>query len=63
MSEADMRKISSGLRIYDDMFMLDEGELLIFLSMTDENNLPVIIDRLKGVSPQFVIEATDKTGY
>ncbi len=63
MSEADMRKISSGLRIYDDMFMLDEEELLIFLSMTDKSNLPVIIDRLKGVSPQFVIEATDKTGY
>jgi hypothetical protein len=63
MSEADMIKISSGLRIYDDMFMLDEGEILIFLSMTDERNLPVIIDRLKVVAPQFVIEATDKTGY
>jgi len=63
MSEADMRKISSGLRIYDDMFMLDEGEILIFLSMTNENNLPVIIDRLKVVAPQFTIEATNKTGY
>ena len=63
MSEADMRKISSGLRIYDDMFMLDEGEILIFLSMTNESNLPVIIDRLKVVAPQFVIEATDKTGH
>ena len=62
MSEADMRKISSGLRIYDDMFMLDEGEILIFLSMTNESNLPVIIDRLKVVAPQFVIEATDKMG-
>lgn len=63
MSEADMRTISSGLRIYDDMFMLDEGEILIFLSMTNESNLPVIIGRLKVVAPQFVIEATDKTGY
>ena len=63
MSEADMRTISYGLRIYDDMFMLDEGEILIFLSMTNESNLPVIIGRLKVVAPQFVIEATDKTGY
>jgi hypothetical protein len=63
VSEADMRKISSGLRIYDDIFMLDEGEILIFLSMTFESNLPVIIGRLKVVAPQFVIEATDKTGY
>jgi len=58
-----MRTIASGLRIYDDMFMLDEGEILIFLSMTNESNLPVIIGRLKVVAPQFVIEATDKTGY
>ena len=63
MTEADMRTISHGLRIYDDMFMLDEGEILIFLSMTNESNLPVIIGRLKVVAPQFVIEATDKTGY
>ena len=63
MSEADMRTISYGLRIYDDMFMLDEGEILIFLSMTNESNLPVIIDRLKVVAPQFVIEATGKTGH
>lgn len=63
MSEGDMRRISAGLRIYDDMFMLVEGEILIFLSMTDESNLPVIIDRLKVVAPQFVIEATDKTGH
>ncbi|MBW1744875.1 MAG: hypothetical protein JRJ25_00570, partial [Deltaproteobacteria bacterium] len=63
MSEADMRKISSGLRIYDDMFMLNEEEILIFLSMTDESSLPFIIDRLKVVAPQLEIKATDKTGH
>ncbi|MEA1899810.1 MAG: hypothetical protein U9N47_03450, partial [Thermodesulfobacteriota bacterium] len=63
MSEADIRKISSGLRIYDDMFMLNEEEILIFLSMTDESSLPFIIDRLKVVAPQLEIEATDKTGH
>ena len=63
MSEADVGKISSGLRIYDDMFMLDKEKILIFLSMTDENNLPLILDRLKAVSPQFVIEVTNKKGY
>ncbi len=63
MSEADMRKISSGLRIYDDMFMLNEEEILIFLSMTDERRLPFIIDRLKVVAPQLEIKATDKTGH
>ncbi len=63
MDEADVRKISSGMRIYDDLFMLDEGEILVFLSMTDEKNLPLIINRLKVAAPQFVIEAANKTEF
>ncbi len=63
INEEDMRKISSALRIYDDLFMLDKDEILVLLPMTDEKNLPVIIDRLRPVAPQFSIEAADKLGF
>ena len=63
IDEEGMGIIASALRIYDDLFMLDEKKVIVFLSMTDEKNLPVIIDRLKAVARQYTIEATDKTGF
>jgi hypothetical protein len=63
IDEEGMKTIASALRIYDDLFMLDEKKVIVFLSMTDEKNLPVIRDRLKAVARQYTIEATDKTGF
>ena len=63
IDEEGMGIIASALRIYDDLFMLDEKKVIVFLSMTDEKDLPVIIDRLKAVAQQYTIEATDKTGF
>jgi hypothetical protein len=63
VNEADVKRLSAALRIYDDLFMLDEGEILIFLSMTDEKNVPAIIERIRPSAPQLTIEAADKTGF
>ena len=63
IDEEGMGITASALRIYDDLFMLDEKKVIVFLSMTDEKDLPVIIDRLKAVAQQYTIEATDKTGF
>ncbi len=63
IDEEGMRIIASALRIYDDLFMLDEKKVIVFLSMTDEKNLTGIIDRLKAVAQQYRIESADKTGF
>ena len=63
IDEEGMGIIASALRIYDDLFMLDEKKVIVFLSMTDEKNLTGIIDRLKAVAQQYRIESADKTGF
>ncbi|MFV9690943.1 MAG: hypothetical protein ACNY01_08265 [Desulfobacteria bacterium] len=63
VNEADVKRLSAALRIYDDLFMLNEGEILVFLSMTDEKNVPAIIERIRPSAPQLTIEAADKTGF
>jgi len=53
--EKDALTLSSSLRLFDELFMINDGYLIIFLSMTTEENASFVKERLKKLLPHLKV--------
>ena len=56
ITEENCRILSSGLRIYDELFLVNDNELIILLSMVTEKSVPFVLKRLNNAIPDMVME-------
>lgn len=56
VTEEKSRELSAALRLYDEIFMAHESELVVLLSMVAKENVPFVIDRIGGAFPDLKIE-------
>jgi hypothetical protein len=58
-------RLSTALRLYDELYMTGDDGLLISLPMTAKENIVYVLDRLKKTFPELAIEESqgDLTQY
>ena len=61
ITEENMRKLSSTLRLYDELFLTGDDEGIACISMTTEENAQFVIKRLMNILPAISFE-TVSTG-
>ena len=60
ITEEAARTISRALRLYDELILAAEDELIVFLSMVTPTNVPFVHRRLEQLLPGHRIAAIDK---
>jgi len=59
ISERLIRKLSERLRLYDEFYLLTGSEAVIFLSMTEEDYVDVVMNRLASTGADITIRRYD----
>ncbi len=59
ISERLVYKLSRTLRMYDEFYMLNDSEMVVFLSMTEEKYVHAVIERLKKTEENITIGRYD----
>ncbi len=60
ITEKSVYKLSAALRMYDEFYMLNDNEMVVFLSMTEEKYIHSVIERLKSTGEDISIRRYDR---
>ncbi len=58
--EEDFQKLAGLLRVYDELFMNQDGSVSVFLSMIIEQNILSVMNRIQAVFPDINVERIRK---